>query len=310
VKGFSERTACPACDAGGAREVLREEMLSPGLAAFLADSRDYAELETGLLREAVYSLMRCGECGLYYQRFVPDAELMQRLYSSWVDPEASLAKEAGLPFWEYAEYAREVMVFLALAGERPGRLRALDYGMGWGHWCLMARAFGLRAWGLELSEHCRAHARSHGLPLLEEHELPDREFDLVRSNQVIEHLGQPRRALERIHRTLKPGGWFLVDVPDCGRLARRLRAAGHQAGRLGHKTLKLVQPLQHVNGFDHGSLSRLARMVGFRPVRIPLGVEYACFGTWLPASRLPWKAWRPLHRRLLNPGTHLWLQKP
>ena len=39
---------------------------------------------------------------------------------------------------------------------------------------------------------------------------PDNEFDLVFSNSVLEHVKNPKKALQEMYRVIKPGGKLLV----------------------------------------------------------------------------------------------------
>lgn len=43
---------------------------------------------------------------------------------------------------------------------------------------------------------------------------PRREFDLVVSSEVLEHLNEKRRYLDTLHRITKPGGWVLITTPN------------------------------------------------------------------------------------------------
>lgn len=54
---------------------------------------------------------------------------------------------------------------------------------------------------------------------------PDGYFDLVLFASVIEHLYNPRHALDEITRVLRPGGVFLVEAPNAVALGRRIDAA-------------------------------------------------------------------------------------
>ncbi|MBW0101757.1 class I SAM-dependent methyltransferase [Pseudonocardia sp. KRD291] len=60
-------------------------------------------------------------------------------------------------------------------------------------------------------------------------ELPEAEFDLVHARLVLLHLPERRRALDRMVRALKPGGWLLLGEFDCTWL-RVLAAPSAQDG--------------------------------------------------------------------------------
>jgi len=45
------------------------------------------------------------------------------------------------------------MMLIAYFNVDPEKLYFLDAGMGWGSWCLMAKAFGVNIYGIELSRH-------------------------------------------------------------------------------------------------------------------------------------------------------------
>ena len=42
----------------------------------------------------------------------------------------------------YSPLARQVETFIRHFGRKPGDLKVLDLGMGWGRWCMFANAFG------------------------------------------------------------------------------------------------------------------------------------------------------------------------
>jgi predicted SAM-dependent methyltransferase len=42
---------------------------------------------------------------------------------------------------------------------------------------------------------------------------PDNSFDAILCNHVLEHVTDDGRAMREIHRTLKPGGWAVLQVP-------------------------------------------------------------------------------------------------
>jgi len=277
----------------------------------LADYPTYrGRIELESLAGASYTLLRCRECGLLFQEGVAGERLQKKIYEQWIDPQVSLAKrQQGMDLYEYSELAKEVMILISLLGGRPGSLRVLDYGMGWGTWCLMAKAFACQSYGLEFSQPRLEFARANGIQTVTWEELGQGQFDYINCNQVLEHLAQPGPVLDRLAASLRPGGLIRLAAPNCAPLAGLEPDAAPGQGPLWEQTLRLMKPLEHVNGFTPRTLVGLAGRAGLRRFRVPLRLEYACTPNWLPLRKIPWKLWRPFYRSLLVATTNLVFQK-
>ena len=78
----------------------------------------------------------------------------------------------------------------------PIELQFLDFGMGWGKWCQMAKAFGCQVYGLELSKARIKYASSLGISVLSNEELNHYKFDYINADQVFEHITNPKNTLQ------------------------------------------------------------------------------------------------------------------
>ena len=142
----------------------------------------------------------------------------------------------------------------------PERGRLLDVGASYGHF-LAAASRDHDAWGLELNRAAvEWSTRTLGVrnqvgSLYEPPSSLPTPFDMITSWDVIEHLDEPRRALEACRGLLKPGGWLFLSTPDAGSLVARAM------GRHWH----YLDPLQHVNLFSRRNLGRLLEETGFTP---------------------------------------------
>jgi len=106
----------------------------------------------------------------------------------------------------------EYVLQTALASARADHPRILDYGSGQGQLIALALArnvdiYGADVPGIETNERVR---------LIVDGRIPfeDNWFDIVVSNQVFEHVANPKPVLEEIHRVLKPGGALIALFPD------------------------------------------------------------------------------------------------
>jgi 2-polyprenyl-3-methyl-5-hydroxy-6-metoxy-1,4-benzoquinol methylase len=108
----------------------------------------------------------------------------------------------------------------------PGT-RVLDVGAGNGAAVRALRASGVDAHGIEPEERAVAAARAAGVETvrvgtLEENPLAGERWDVVRMNQVLEHMPDPVDALRRARELLAPGGRVVIGVPNFGSLGRRV----------------------------------------------------------------------------------------
>lgn len=136
------------------------------------------------------------------------------------------------------DYMRARIVRLERMSERKGRLSILDYGAATGDFVRAARDAGHDCIGVELSEDARVAAKKkNGVTLLPVdcvEEMGNERFDAIHMNHVLEHLPDPLKHARWCARVLKPGGLFVLEVPqqfdnDLDRIRRGLHVGGKQA---------------------------------------------------------------------------------
>ena len=249
----------------------------------------------------MYVLCECDICGLVFQRDVPNDLLMEKLYGKWIDPKTALSqhREAdGLAC--YSRYAQEVMQIISCFGETPAPLSLLDFGMGWGSWALMAKAFGCDAYGTELSSERVEYARANGIKVITWDEIPKHRFDFINAEQVFEHIPGPLVTLRHLAGALKGNGMLRISVPDGSDVERRLKKMDWAAPKGSRDSLNPVAPLEHINCFRRSSLARMAREAGMEEVTIPLSVQYGFRTDWNGPRGIVTNILRPMYRRVVS----------
>ena len=133
--------------------------------------------------------------------------------------------------------------------DRKAKLKILEVGSGSGFFLDFSREFFpyCSITALEYDERLVIESK-HRAPDARIHQgnaecfdLGFREYDLIVSFQVIEHLHKPEAMLANVKAHLKPGGIFLVSTPNLSSLSARIMKARWHGFRDDHVSLKSRQ---------------------------------------------------------------------
>lgn len=212
-----------------------------------------------------WQLFRCGACGLVSVR--ADGKVVDY----WAEDLCGLDVYGDATY--LAEVDRRYRKYLGILGGlngAPGVL--LDAGCGPGNFLRAAQRSGWAAYGVEMSEKAAARARDLGLVVetarLEDTRWPDHRFDVITLWDLIEHLDSPRRAIEVVHRKLRPGGLLLLETPDEDFVMRRIvLAARRLSGGRADLSRYFYYP-DHRFYFSERTLTALLIRAGFQIVRV------------------------------------------
>jgi SAM-dependent methyltransferase len=223
---------CPVCSQGGAREWLR------------APDRLHG-------RQEQYTLMRCPSCSIVWLSNPPKPSEMHLHYTDAYDRLISAAGD---------NPARWGFRLDAIARFRKsGAL--LDLGCSAGSFLEAIRSESWKLCGIEMSAKAARTAEGRtGAKIfvgdILDAQFPRESFDVITCFDVLEHVYEPRRVIQRIAEWLKPGGIFYVLVPN-------IDSAEGRVFRSYWHGLELPRHLSH---FSPGSLRFLAETAGLHEV--------------------------------------------
>jgi 2-polyprenyl-3-methyl-5-hydroxy-6-metoxy-1,4-benzoquinol methylase len=307
---FDLRENCPACGSSNHMVLYSQDYTYPPIGEYLLSF--YASqggIELDYLKGARFVLRECTRCGMVFQYEIPNESLMHKLYEEWIDPETASRQRhtaAGLDY--YLHYLQEIMTVIRYSGKTPGDLDMLDFGMGWGQWCLAARALGCNIYGTEFSKAQSSHAQRNGINTLDWANLPGYRFDFINTEQVFEHLPDPLSTLLYLKNSLKEDGIIKISVPDGSDLKRRLRKNDWKALKGSRNSLNLVSPLEHINCFKRNIMINMAESAGLKQVTIPLHIQYMCTIFRKPLASMGKNLLLPLYRDVFHRGIYLFFQ--
>lgn len=163
-------------------------------------------------------IVKCASCDTVYlrTRFTKDA--MVQVYQMYADQGSHMAlpatnEEINKSDLRRDYFLKEILEFV------PTRGNHLDIGCGWGAFLDNTRSEGFTPRGIEITRKCVEFANKRlGIPVTNDQFL-DTTFatnttSLVTALHVLEHLPEPKEALEQIYNILEPGGIFCGIVPN------------------------------------------------------------------------------------------------
>jgi SAM-dependent methyltransferase len=205
-----------------------------------------------------FPVCRCRACHSLYLYPAPSATELAAYYPA---DYYSYTPEAEDPSWIGRTIRRLLRPLPAPPPPHPGA-RALDLGCGAGDYLNGLQRLGWETWGVEPAAPAVAVARAAGHHVLqtelEQAALPEGHFHLISLSHVIEHLPDPRAALDQVAHAAAPGARVLLRTPAANSLTARL---------LGPDWLPLDAP-RHLLIFSTSALRRAAEQAGLEVLRL------------------------------------------
>jgi|GEM_PF-500323 len=218
---------------------------------------------TGEPYEKPRGIVRCPVCGLVYRNMRNSEAAIRQYYTSSTTDLLS-------PEWIRGREKVFLPYLKRLSGCRNTN-RILDVGAGHGFFLASCRQNGWDCYGLEPSSACRQYAKAKFGIRLDASDITDLnidgKFDVVTFWNVLDHLNDPKRALQSAFGLLRPGGKVLVRCPN---------ADFHIGAKKLHNRLKKIFPrlfqvnpvVFHLYSFTWKTLSQLLRMTRFEDISI------------------------------------------
>lgn len=145
---------------------------------------------------------------------------------------------------------------------RAQDVRIGDFGCGWGlASCVLAElGYGMLAVDVDKNvietqrEKFKAHDIEWIVSTIEDVEVPDETLDAAIAVEVLEHCVYPEAIVEKIFRTVKPGGILIVTTPNGSRLGARTLL-----GLPSYTKVKAMQSRGHLEAKQFGAVEHLLR---------------------------------------------------
>ncbi len=243
-------------------------------------------------------VFRCAACGAVFLHPQPGLAMLREHYGEkyftsrvsvevgydhYVQDEANIKKS----------FERRFRVIERYCG---GSGKLLDVGCAAGFFLAVARDHGWDARGVEISDFAASYAKRSGFDVfkgaLEEYPGTPGTFDLVTLWDVIEHLRDPKAALQKIRSLLKPGGHVVLTTPAIDSWTHRI----FRDKWMGFKDV------EHLFFFSRKTMTELLRQCGFRVSSVKFEGKYVSLDLFKRRIDYYWKGSSKVLDLLLSRG--------
>lgn len=307
---FVKRNVCPACKSANCKRIYSCRFTEPPIKEYLQTFyRSVGRIEFEYLYNSKFILTECNLCELIYQEEIPNDFLMKKLYEVWINTDKSFERSRNYTLDDYLYYVQEIVSIISCFNALPSQLKFLDFGMGWGQWSQIVKAFGVDSYGTELSEARLNYAKAMGIKTITGDNLPKHKFHFINTEQVFEHLADPLETLILLKKSLKPDGLLKISVPDGSDIKRRLKIGDWKAPKGSKNSLNPVSPLEHINCFTYNAIIKMADLAGYKPFKFPLSIQYPYAIHGRNLKQILKNVLRPLYRNIFKKTNYIFFKK-
>jgi 2-polyprenyl-3-methyl-5-hydroxy-6-metoxy-1,4-benzoquinol methylase len=243
-----ERKNCPICRSLSAHLLYKLSYKDAKLKKFLKVYYNN-RLPVNLVSKYDYKLMECKYCKLIFQKFVPDKNFMIELYEKFISSKESLIKKKKNIINLKKKYHNELNLVKKILNDN---VKVLEFGAGWGFWSYEAKKYGLDVSCLELSKKKINFMKNKNLNVIRNLKNKLNKYDFIYSDQVFEHISNPKETLELLELSLTKNGYILLNFPS--RFGFKSKVSNNYLPKKD-----AAHPLEHINLFNRSSLKFLIK---------------------------------------------------
>ncbi len=296
---FETREHCPACLCEDTKLVYGCDFLSEPVKTFI--NLKFEQVVQQYFESERYILKKCKSCDLIYQERIFNETGMSQLYNKWLfDGDRERFDLPGSTLSRFMYYSQELLTIATLFDKSVQDIKLLDYGMGKGQWCSVARDIGYDITGTDVSSDLLEHGRSIGLKVVPLSDFPNTSYDFINTEQVFEHLGKPLEVLESLRDAIEPNGVIKISVPYGSNIENRAHLMDWSVPREDRNFIVSITPGIHINTFSQNSIKVMGEKLGLKLIT-PRSIlsEYRLINAATPKELLK-SLLRPIYRRLVG----------
>lgn len=240
-----------------------EQQFLDGIACKVCKNQDKNKFSIKFYKNEI-NIVQCSECGFV---FIPPYYRKHIDYTEYKNEDSLKAVIAGNDWLKVQRHKLRYRTIQKYC--RKGKL--FDLGVGWGHFLYTGRLLDYEVDGIEMAKMPFTYAKKYlKLPVERidffDYTSKNNYYDILTMWDVLEHIDNCDKAVEKCATMLKQGGHIVIQVPQIDSfIAKKQRESWQAMG------------LDHVNYFSKETITRFLESKGFEVVKIKSSIEVKLF---------------------------------
>jgi len=212
-----------------------------------------------ILDYSKYNISECQQCKLLFQNNILNDEYNNKFYNDYINHDEILinknsSKQNSLIFQSEIKLIDKIF--------KNKNIKILEYGAGLGAWINAMKKSGYKdICAIEISKERREYLKKNKIISFKNISNLKKKFDLIYSDQTLEHIKYPGKAIKELVKLLKPNGYLIFKVPPGNLLKNKLD--DKYVAQKDEAT-----PLEHINIYTNMSIKFVKSKYKLKNVKI------------------------------------------
>ncbi len=257
---LTERKSCPYCKNTEFKTLFEKNYNSKELNNFLYDYYKNKEI-LKILNTNIYVIVECKNCKGLFQKFIPDNDLSYFLYEKLISAEDSFNKKKNINQTNFKEYNLDAKIIKCLINKNNNETKILEFGCGWGFWAKFMKELNFKVETVEISSARINHLNKNKIVNYKSISETNDKYDLIFSNQALEHINNPHDTLNELNERLVNGGIMFHKFPSTLFFKRKLSKKYIPKKDCAH-------PLEHINIINKKCFMKMCSLINLKPANV------------------------------------------
>ena len=258
---LENRIECPFCNNKKFNLLYRKRFDSEEVKKFLTNYYLNNSKICKILGSNFYEIAECIKCKGLFQKNIPDEELSLFIYEELISSQTSFDKKMSFTSLNFNEYLSDAIIIENLIKKKNNEIKILEFGSGWGFWTRFMKSMNFEVETLEISPSRIDYLKQTKVNNYKNLSEIDKQYDVIFSNQVLEHIPFPLETLKDLKIKLKDDGIMFHKFPSSFLFKKKLSKNYLPKKDCAH-------PLEHINIFNSSCFNEMCKISGLKKINI------------------------------------------